>query len=93
MRGRQGAAGISMASHTATANALMRHEESKAAAHGRSKPPPMALLERGPRCRGPAAPGAEERAAPQLGEHVHRVRVLQLLRKASIDLPAARSAA
>ena len=46
MRGRRGAAAISMASHSAAAYALMRHDEMKAAAHGQPKPLPTASFVR-----------------------------------------------
>ena len=85
-----------MASHSAAAYALMRHDEMKAAAHGQPKPLPTATFDSQPRCCGSAAPGAEDQAAPQLGEHVQLFTVpewfAQLLGAASIDLPAARSA-
>ena len=54
LRARQGAAGIRMASHTVAANAFVRHDESKAAAHGQPEPPPMASFEPRPRHCGSA---------------------------------------
>ena len=75
MRGRQGAAGIRMASRTAAANAFMRHKDLNAAAHGQPEPPPTASFEQQPWPCLSAAPGAEDRAAPQLEEQVHRVGV------------------
>ena len=83
-----------MASRTAAANAFMRHKDLNAAAHGQPEPPPTASFEQQPWPCLSAAPGAEDRAAPQLEEHVHRAGVArpQLLGEASIDLPAARSA-
>ena len=70
MRGRQGAAGIRMASRTAAANAFMRHKDLNAAAHGQPEPPPTASFEQQPWPCLSAAPGADDRAAPQLEEHV-----------------------
>ena len=62
-----------MASRTAAANALMRHKEEKAAAHGQPEPPPTASFEQRPPHCNSAAPSAKERAAPQLAEQVCRV--------------------
>ena len=84
MRGQQGAAGIPMASHTAVANAFMRHNERKEAAHGQSKPPPMASFDREPRRCGSAAPDAEKQAAAQLGEQLHRVGVARPVAQRSL---------
>ena len=75
MQARQGAAGIPMASHTAVANAFMRHNGRKQAAHGQSKPPPTASFDRELRRCGSAALDAEEQATAQLGGQLHRVGV------------------
>ena len=71
--GKEGAVGTPMASHMAAANALVGHEESKAAAHAQSKPPSMPAFEQAHRQCAPAARGAARRANGRLGEQVHRV--------------------
>ena len=81
-----------MASHSAAAYALMRHDEMKAAAHGQPKPLPTASFD---------SLGAADLPRPvpktkQLRnlESMFTVSecLAQLLSAASIDLPAARSA-
>ena len=84
MQARQGAAGIPMASHTVAANALMRHDESKAAAHGQPKPLPTASFDSQPRCCGSAALDAEEQATAQLGGQLHRVGVARPVAQRSL---------
>ena len=81
---RQGAAGIPMASHTAVANAFMRHNGRKQAAHGQSKPPPTASFDRELRRCGSAALDAEEQATAQLGGQLHRVGVARPVAQRSL---------
>ena len=94
MRARQGAAGIRMASHTVAANAFIRHDESKAAAHGQPEPPPMASFE--PSGLGTAALLRPVPKSELLRNLESKFTVPEcfalLLSAASIDSPAARSA-
>ena len=84
MQARQGAAGIPMASHTAVANAFMRHNGRKQAAHGQSKPPPTASFDRELRRCGSAALDAEEQATAQLGGQLHCVGVARPVAQCSL---------
>ena len=85
-----------MASHTVAANAFIRHDESKAAAHGQPEPPPMASFEPRPRSVGTAALLRLVPKSELLRNLESKFTVpecfAQLLSAASIDLPAARSA-
>ena len=83
-----------MASHMAAANALVGHEESKAAAHAQSKPPSMPAFEQAHRQCAPvlhAVPLGEPTGDLESKFTVYEC-LAQLLGAASIDSPAARSA-